>query len=51
MVQSFPTNGRKLRVLLTKTEIKNIAYSPLVFEDDHSAQADADDPIVASGAD
>lgn len=29
-----PRADRKLRVLLTKPEIRNIVYSPLVFEDD-----------------
>ncbi|MGH1558052.1 hypothetical protein ACRAWD_10205 [Caulobacter segnis] len=52
-VQRTPTPraDRKLRVLLTKAEIRNIVYSPLVFEDDQEVLAEAGasetDPILA----
>jgi len=55
-VQRTPTSraDNKLRVLLTKAEIKNIVYSPLVFDDDQGVEAemsDEGDPITAPGGD
>ncbi|MBO9544360.1 hypothetical protein [Caulobacter sp.] len=46
-----PRTDKKLRVLLTKAEIKNIVYTPLVFEDDQGVEADDSDPIVVLGGD
>lgn len=57
-VQRTPTPrvDRKLRVLLTKAEIKNIAYTPLVLEEDLDDEVEdsgdgGEDPIIAPGAD
>jgi hypothetical protein len=43
-----PRADNKLRVLLTRTEIRNIAYTPIVYEDDVAPGEMVDDP--AGGA-
>ncbi|WP_297506748.1 hypothetical protein [uncultured Caulobacter sp.] len=51
-----PRADRKLRVLLTKSEIKNIVYAPLVFEDEADLEVEIDehpasDPLLGDGTD